>query len=176
MGGADREGPGQAARLLLRPAGGACHRGPGHSDGGAVRLSHAAGQLHQSERGAHRHGPHLGQDAELQGGGVNQPRQKKIQIVYLLNNFNNPFCLVKFPPQVFNGCILRRREHEGGRRRVRVSGSAAQTRLLHPGCTGRPGLQVGNMATLFYFILFFRFRFNNKKQNLLTWQRAVPAF
>lgn len=72
VGGADREGPRQAAWLLLRPAGGARHRGPGHADGGAVRLSHAAGQLHQSERGAHRHGSHLGQDAELQGGGVNQ--------------------------------------------------------------------------------------------------------
>lgn len=92
MGGADRESPGQAARLLLRPAGGARHRGPGHADWGAVRLSHAAGQLHQSERGAHRHGPHLGQDAELQGGGVNQTCQVLVwhvedSNVFLFNNF-----------------------------------------------------------------------------------------
>lgn len=153
VGGADREGPGEVARLLLCPAGRARHRGPGHADGGAVRLSHAAGQLHQPERGAHRHRPHLGQDAELQGGGVNQSRQilfwhAEDKNVFLFNNINELFAqrrVGEFPLQVFNGCVLWRRKHEGGRRRIRVPGSATPTCLLHPGCTGRPGLQVENM-------------------------------
>lgn len=72
MGGADREGFGQTPRLLLCPAGRARHRGLGHADGGSLRLAHAAGQLHQPPGGADRHGPHLGQDAQLQGGRVRE--------------------------------------------------------------------------------------------------------
>lgn len=72
MGGADWEGPGQTPRLLLRPAGRACHRGPGHADGGSLRLADAPGQLHQSSGRTHRYGPHLGQDAQLQGGWVRE--------------------------------------------------------------------------------------------------------
>lgn len=72
MGGVDRESPGQTPWLLLCPAGGARHRGPGHADGGSLRLAHAPGQLHQPPGGTHRHRPHLGQDAELQGGRVRE--------------------------------------------------------------------------------------------------------
>lgn len=61
-------------------------------------------------------------------------------------------CVGVFPPQVFNGCVVRRRKHEGGRRRLRVSGSAAPTRLLYPGRTGRPGLQVENRGPAHCFV------------------------
>ena len=72
MGGADREGPGQAPRLLLCPAGRAGHRGLSHADRSTVRLAHAPGQLHQPPGGTNRHGPHLGQDAQLQRGRVRE--------------------------------------------------------------------------------------------------------
>ncbi len=72
MGGADWEGPGQTPRLLLCPAGRACHRGAGHADGGSMWLPDAPGQLHQPSGGTHRYRPHLGQDAQLQGGWVRE--------------------------------------------------------------------------------------------------------
>lgn len=75
MGGADWKGPGQTPWLLLRPAGRACHRGPGHTDGSSMRFPDAPGQLHQPSGGAHRYGPHLGQDAQLQGGWVRDMEQ-----------------------------------------------------------------------------------------------------
>lgn len=94
LGGADRKGSGQTPRLLLCPAGGARHRGPGHSDGGAVRLADAAGQLHQPKRGTHRYGSHLGQDAELQGGGVREGGGRDLkspQYIRTQKNINNRY-------------------------------------------------------------------------------------
>lgn len=70
MGGADWEGLGQTPRLLLCPAGGACHRRSGHADRGSLWLPHAPSELHQPSGGAHWYRPYLGQDAQLQGGWV----------------------------------------------------------------------------------------------------------
>lgn len=44
--------------------------------------------------------------------------------------------------QVPDGRLLWGREHEGGRRRLRVAGTPATPRLLHPGRPRRAGLQV----------------------------------
>lgn len=72
LGGADWEGLGQTPWLLLCPAGRARHRGPGHADRRSLWFPHAPGQLHQPSGGTHRYRPHLGQDAQLQGGWVRE--------------------------------------------------------------------------------------------------------
>lgn len=66
LGGSDRKSSGQAPRLLLCFAGRPCYRGPVHADRGPLRVVGPPGQRHQPQGRAHRHGPHLGQNAELQ--------------------------------------------------------------------------------------------------------------
>lgn len=70
MGGTDWEGLGQTPRLLLCPAGRACHWRSCHPDRGSLWLPHAPSELHQPSGGAHWYRPYLGQDAQLQGGWV----------------------------------------------------------------------------------------------------------
>lgn len=97
LGGADWEGPGQTPWFLLCPAGRARHRRPGHTDWGSLRLSDAPSQLHQPSGGTHWYRPHLGQDAQLQGGWVREEENRAGSIVFgFAFHLFIPFALLDF--------------------------------------------------------------------------------
>lgn len=70
VGGADRKGSSEAPRLVFCAASWSCHRGFGDAHWRPLWESDAAGQLNQPPWRANRHGPHMGQNAQLQRGGV----------------------------------------------------------------------------------------------------------
>lgn len=73
VGRSDRKGSREAARLVFCAAGRSCHRGFGDAHWRPLWKSDAAGQLNQPPWRTNRHGPHMGQNAQLQRGGVRLP-------------------------------------------------------------------------------------------------------
>lgn len=70
VGRSDRKGSRETARLIFCVAGRSRHRGFGDAHWRPLWKSDAAGQLNQPPWRTDRHGPHMGQNAQLQRGGV----------------------------------------------------------------------------------------------------------